>query len=184
MSYSNIIHQKSYEKIIHHLRRDIINFIPYILLLILLLGLGFGMYLFLTNIFPQIIASVLGKAIILLFGSIYLLSVWLFFYTSFIDYYLDIWLVTNDRIIDIRQEGLFGRTVAELDLYRVQDVTSECKGIFPTMFNFGNVYIQTAGEKQRFTFFNIPDPHHIREEIIRLTDEDRKFHLGQEKETT
>lgn len=181
MSYPNIIHQKNYEKIIHHLRRDVVTFIPAILLLFVLLGLGFGMYIFLINVFPQIVAFILGKALLLLFGSIYLLSVWLFFYTSFIDYYLDIWLVTTDRIIDIRQEGLFGRTVAELDLYRVQDVTSECKGIFSTMFNYGSVFIQTAGEKQRFTFLNIPDPHHIREEIIRLADEDRKFHLGQEE---
>lgn len=179
MRYGNIIKQKQYEKIIYLLRRDTVTFVPRILLLAVLAGVGYGLYFLLKLLFPTLFINNSSLAVLILLGGVYALSVWLFFYTAFVNYFLDIWIVTNDRIIDIRQQGLFARTVAELDLFRVQDVTSECHGLFATMFDFGNVYIQTAGEKERFTFFNVPEPHKIREAIIQMADEDRKFHASQ-----
>lgn len=179
MHYGNIIKQKPYEKIIYLLRRDTITFIPRVLLLVILVGVGYGLYFLLKILFPALFINNIPLAVLTLLGGVYALSVWLFFYTAFVNYFLDIWIVTNDRIIDIHQHGLFARTIAELDLFRVQDVTSECHGLFATIFDFGNVYIQTAGEKERFTFFNVPEPHKIREAIIQLADEDRKFHASQ-----
>src|SRR3989339_70988 len=172
MLYSQVIKQKNYEKIMHLLRRDIITLIPYVLFLFLLLAVELGIYYLLKNLFPELFLKNFTLAILYLVAFIYTLSVWLFFYTAFVNYFLDMWIITNDRIVDIRQKGLFARVVAELDLFRVQDVTSEAHGIFATMFDFGNVYIQTAGEQERFVFYNIPEPHKIREAIIRLADED------------
>lgn len=179
MHYGNIIKQKPYEKIVYLLRRDTVTFIPRILLLLILIGVGYGLYSLLKILFPALFINNIPLAVLILLGGVYALSIWLFFYTAFINYFLDIWIVTNDRIIDIHQHGLFARTIAELDLFRVQDVTSEAKGFFATVFDYGNVYIQTAGEKERFTFFNVPEPHKIREAIIQLADEDRKYHASQ-----
>lgn len=176
MTYARVIKQKTYEKIQYLLRRDLVTFIPYILLLLILLGVEMGLYFLLKTLFPMLFINNIGRAAMILLGSLYTLSVWLFFFTAFVNYYLDMWIITNDRVIDIRQHGLFARTVAELDLFRVQDVTSECKGLFATAFDFGNVYIQTAASKERFVFYNIPRPHLIREAIIKLADEDRKHH--------
>ena len=44
-------------------------------------------------------------------GSIYFLSIWLFAFLEFTDYYLDTWIVTNERIINIEQEGLDRKSV-------------------------------------------------------------------------
>lgn len=183
MNYSSVIKQKSYEKIRYLLRRDVVTFVPYILFLLILLAMAIGLYYLLKTIFPILFINNISRAVLILLGSVYTLSVWLFFFTAFVNYYLDMWIVTNDRIIDIRQHGLFARTIAELDLFRVQDATSECKGLFATSFDYGNVYIQTAGEQQRFIFHNIPNPHFVREEIIRLADEDRKFHKAEARDT-
>lgn len=179
MQYGNIIKQKPYEKIIYLLRRDTVTFIPRILLLLILTAVGYGLYFLLKLLFPALFINNNALAVLILLGGVYAISILLFFYTAFVNYFLDIWIVTNDRIIDIHQHGLFARTIAELDLFRVQDVTSECHGLFATVFDYGNVYIQTAGEKERFTFFNVPEPHKIREAIIQLADEDRKFHASQ-----
>ena len=176
MLYSQVIKQKQYEKIVHLLRRDIITFVPYVFFLVLLLGVELGVYFLLKSLFPDLFLKNISLAILYVCAFIYTLSVWLFFYTAFVNYFLDMWIITNDRIVDIRQMGLFSRTIAELDLFRVQDVTSEAHGIFATMFDFGNVFIQTAGETERFVFYNVPEPHKIREAIIHLADEDRKFH--------
>ena len=106
--------------------------------------------------------------------SVYYLGIWIFFFSQFTDYYLDINIVTNDRIIDINQKGLFGRSVAELDLTRVQDVHSTIKGIIPTMMNFGTVEVQTAATEENFVFEQIHDPHKVRQRILELAALDRK----------
>jgi len=105
---------------------------------------------------------------IILGGSAYYLFIWLFFFSHWIDYYLDVWVVTNQRILNIEQEGLFSRTISELNIEMIQDVTSEMKGKLATILNFGNVYIQTAGEQRRFIFENIPEPRQVASKIIAL----------------
>lgn len=101
-------------------------------------------------------------------ASIFFLFAWLFLFQNFIDFFLDIWVITTHRIIDITQTGMFGRTTAELTLDRVQDVTSEVNGFIHTVFDYGTIYIQTAGERERFTFENIPRPTHIAKQILDL----------------
>ena len=101
---------------------------------------------------------------------IYLLGVWTYFFIGWVDYYLDAWIVTDDRIINIEQNGLFNRVISEQRLYRIQDVTAEVKGPLRTLFNFGNVYIQTAGETERFVFEDIPEPYHVKKTLIELQD--------------
>jgi hypothetical protein len=112
--------------------------------------------------------------LIVLASSAYFLSIWLFAFLEFTDYYLDTWIVTNERIINIEQEGLFHRTASELDLAAVQDTTAEIRGIFQTMLTYGNVFVQTAGVKGRFHFKNIDNPERVKEIVNKLVEEDKK----------
>lgn len=165
MHLSETIHQKPNEKIELMLRRHPITFTAKIALVIILLAIPFVVGLFLEE---SLLAHPFWRPVFLLFGSAYTLIILAFFHALFIDYYLDIWVVTNDRILDIHQSGLFKRTVSELDLKQVQDVTSETAGFFGTFLNYGNVGIQTAGARQKFDFQNIPRPHEIRGQILKL----------------
>lgn len=115
-------------------------------------------------------------ALTVIISSIYYLSICLFFYHAFLDYYLDVFVVTTERIISIEQNGIFSRTIAEQRLFRIQDVTSEVKGIFPTFLNYGNLFIQTAGTKQRFTFQEISDPAKMAEKINKLVEYSKVKH--------
>ncbi|MEK7157961.1 MAG: PH domain-containing protein [Patescibacteria group bacterium] len=104
-------------------------------------------------------------AAILLLSAYYLL-IWLFFLHEWLDYDLDVWIITNQRILDIEQRGLFSRTISELAISQVEDVTSVVKGKLATFLDFGTVEIQTAGEKSRFIFEHVPSPRKITETII------------------
>ncbi len=84
------------------------------------------------------------------------LITWLFI--AWVDYYLDVGIVTDKRIIDIDQRGLFRRNVAELDCKMVQDINADKTGILQTLFNFGDVIVQTAGETPNFSFHAVPRP--------------------------
>jgi hypothetical protein len=113
---------------------------------------------------------VLGASSFFLFGA-------LFTFQIFLEYWLDVFIVTDRRILDIDQHGLFGRTVSELRLYRAQDVTAEVKGVLHSLLDYGNVYVQTAGEIERFRFEDVPHPNHVAKLILELAEEDRKDHL-------
>jgi len=170
------IAQKDYEKIIYFLRRDTVVFIKQFIFFIFLLSLPLGVYYFLQTSFPTLFENNVIYPLLAILASVYFLTIWLVLFMAFIDYYLDFWIVTNDRIINVEQH-LFSRTISELDLYKTQDVTAEIKGVLPTVFNYGNVFIQTAGETGRFCFDEIPNAHEVSRKIMALAEEDRKYHL-------
>ena len=72
------------------------------------------------------------------------------------DYYLDLWIITNQRIVDINQKGLFNREVSEFMLDKVQDVTVEIPDMLATFMKYGNLKIQTASDKT-FEIKEIPN---------------------------
>lgn len=108
--------------------------------------------------------------------SLYYLMVWVFFSMTWINYYLDVWVVTNERMLALEQQGLFNRTVVEMRLSRVQDVTAHVKGIFHTVLDFGDVRVQAAGEGPDFIFAQVPLPYQLVEKIIHMADDWRHEH--------
>ena len=103
----------------------------------------------------------------LLFISLFL---WEYAFIVWLDYHLDVWVVTTERIVDIEVPGLFKINVSEFKLSNVQDVSVDVHGIVPTFFNFGNVHIQTAGALRQFVFEQVPHPHEIRKKILDAYD--------------
>jgi len=178
MGVSEIIRQKPYEQVKYILHRHALTFIPIILLFVVLASIPLIVYLMTKTLLPSIFEGPTVFPLTVLAASVYYLSIYLFFYGYFVDFYLDLWIVTNDRIIDMEQHGLFNRSITELDLFRIQDVTTQVKGVFPTIFHYGDVVVKTASSNTHIIFEKVPNPNKIREELIRLSDEDRKFHAG------
>ncbi|OGY80031.1 MAG: hypothetical protein A3B74_05245 [Candidatus Kerfeldbacteria bacterium RIFCSPHIGHO2_02_FULL_42_14] len=106
--------------------------------------------------------------------STYYLFIWVFFFRDFLDFYLDVWILTDERIVSIEQLGLFHRVVSEVNLTKIQDVTSIVRGAFATFFNYGETHIQSAGSEKRFIFRQIPDPNGIARTILTLHDSARQ----------
>jgi len=152
------------EKLVLFLRRHWLVLFGRWFFLIILAGIPVGIYFFLATYQPQILTGKITFPFLFLLTSIYYLFIWLFFFNVFIDYYLDVWIVTTKRIIDIEQRGLFNRVVAEHSLEKIQDVTGAQKGLIQTIFKFGDVFIQTAGEIQRFDFHQVKNPF----EVVRI----------------
>jgi len=183
MKIPELIKQKSYERIVYTLRRHPITFLPILGLFIILMLVPVGLYLIANAIIPNFTANEAAYPAFILTMSGYCISVLVLFFTQFIDYYLDLWVVTNDRIIDIEQFGLFSRITSELDLFRIHDVSSDITGLFSTMFNYGDVIVKTASNNQSIIFRNVSDPNTIRENLIKLSHEDRKYHYQNTKDT-
>lgn len=97
-----------------------------------------------------------------------------FSFLIWVDFYLDTWIITDKRIINIEQKGLFSRVNSELALDKIQDVTTDVTGLFPTLLNYGDVFVQTAAEKERFVFRKIPNPNKIKDLLMKLEKEKEK----------
>lgn len=97
---------------------------------------------------------------------LYALSLLILLFFAWTVYYLDQWMVTSERLIDIEQHGLFSREVSEIPLHRVQDVTMEVHGLLETLLHFGTIKIQTAGERE-FLIRGVPHLTEIKDTILK-----------------
>lgn len=70
----------------------------------------------------------------------------------------DLWIVTNQRLLDVYNRNFFDQRVSSADLVNVQDISIEKEGILATLFNFGDVRCQTAGAQSGFVLSGIPNP--------------------------
>lgn len=108
--------------------------------------------------------------------SIYFLIVYMAFFIVWMDYYLDMWIMTNERMFYVEHSGIFKRTVSEFLVKNVQDVTIEIPGMIPSLLKYGNLLVQTAGEKN-FLIKQVPHPEKAKNIIMeysRLAEEKNK----------
>lgn len=141
--------------------------IPIVLFAFVLIGVG----IFAMGQLPDEIIPV--RALIVLGMLLFLHLFWLALFIILADFFLDVWVLTDQRVIAIEQKGLFARTVSEFDLSRIQDVTIEVHGIIPTMFNYGNLIARTASEHESFIFKQVGRPHEIKDALIQASTAQR-----------
>jgi membrane protein YdbS with pleckstrin-like domain len=109
-------------------------------------------------------------ATIIFFIAAYMLVILMVIYSVWTLYYLDIWIVTNKRIMDIEQKALFNREIKTLRMDTVQDVQVDVSNIFETLLNFGTLRVQTAGTGGTDAkIVGIPDPALERDIIMQIT---------------
>ncbi|MFH1430460.1 MAG: PH domain-containing protein [Candidatus Uhrbacteria bacterium] len=182
MHIKKLISRKPYETKIFQLRRHWLILFKRIISWAFLAAIPYGVYRFLDVNFPEILTHHIGQPALMMGVVMYELAMWLLFFTMFIDYELDLWVVTNDRLISMEQHGLFARTVSELDLWRIQDASSDVRGVFQTLFEYGNVHVQTAGATERFVLEQVPEPFEVRKIILEMAELDREFHKRDDAE--
>jgi hypothetical protein len=108
----------------------------------------------------------------------YLLLLWFIIFYALTMYTLDYWIVTDERIIDNKQNGFFDRTISELDLSSIQDVKVNLTGLIPTFLNFGYVEIQTAARDKHFIFEDVPKPQDVKDIVMDLADKEERREGG------
>jgi ABC-type multidrug transport system fused ATPase/permease subunit len=116
---------------------------------------------------PGLFEGTAGR-VVTLFSQVFIMMLVAGIFLVWVLYYLNMQIVTDLRIVDIDQHGLFHRRISELHTDKIEDVTSDAVGVFATIFKYGNVYVQTAGTKERFEFDRVPNPETIEKLILDL----------------
>lgn len=151
-------------------RRHWVSFLGDIIMSVLLLIIPLVLILIALHFLPD---TFHGKILnfIVFFGSAYYLVMLTLIFSAWISYYYDIYILTSDTIVDITQSGFFNRKISQLSLLRVQDVSSKVEGFFPTFFGFGDVLVETAGEKvETFLLKDIPNPQKFAAMVLEMHD--------------
>lgn len=107
-------------------------------------------------------------------ASIFLMASITFAYVALLDFYFDVHIVTDRRIVDIDQNRLFHRQIDELALEDIEDVSCTVKGFLGTFFTYGSVEIQTAGTKPNFIFDDVPNPREVSQLVLDLADQAKR----------
>jgi len=107
------------------------------------------------------------------FASFWALILWQMLFARWTDYYYDVWIVTNWRIIDIDQKGFFRRDIATLlNFEHIEDVRTDINSVIGTLLEFGDIQVQTAAANREFIFKDAANPR-AAEKIIRHAQEER-----------
>jgi uncharacterized membrane protein YdbT with pleckstrin-like domain len=118
-------------------------------------GLILGMLGPLIGVLPAAIKPDLGFAVFfggLLAGCVLGLLV---FSPSWIGWYFSVFIMTDQRFIQITQKGMFHRSVADLPLNQIQSINYTVSGLEETLLGFGTIDMQTyVGD------LSIHDVHH------------------------
>jgi uncharacterized membrane protein YdbT with pleckstrin-like domain len=75
-------------------------------------------------------------------------------------------IISSENLIQVLQKDLLHSKTSRLALTDIEDVTAEQHGILATLFGYGNLVIETAGEQANFVFSFCPNPNHIAKELI------------------
>lgn len=92
-------------------------------------------------------------------------------FATWTHYYLDLWIITDRRIILVDQISFFNRNVSIFRLERLQDIEFYIKGVIPTLLNFGTIKAQTASAfESNFRTNGLPDPRNLQAIIQKAMD--------------
>ena len=100
-----------------------------------------------------------GKILVYGFYYFFILSGYVF--VNYMTWFYNISLVTNIRIIDIDYSEIVFENVAATKLSQVEDVSYAQIGLFRSIFDYGDVHVQTAGTASNFEFLAVPHPENV-----------------------
>jgi len=92
---------------------------------------------------------------------------------SFLRWFFNIYIVTDRRIVDIDFLHLLYKEFSEARLERIQDISFKSGGILAAFFDYGDAYVQTAGEMPNIEFAGVPRPAKVVETISELLEKQK-----------
>lgn len=104
---------------------------------------------------------------LMIFAIFYYLVVFTYVFVNFITWYFNISLVTDKKVIDVDFSNLVYKNVAATKHSLLQDASYSQIGVLRSLFDYGDVLVQTAGSLENFNFKAVPKP----ERVVKIVEE-------------
>ncbi len=157
--------QEAGEEILLLLRRHFVTNIPWAAMAILLLLLPLGFPFFVAN-FPIPLPSGITLTF---YTAFYYLIIFGFVLINFSLWYFHTGMVTTVRLVDIDLSGILIRHISEAKNKSIEDVSYTQIGFVRSLFNYGDVMVQTAGAESNIEYDRVPKPSVVADIIGDLT---------------
>lgn len=142
------------EQIILFLRKHFITNIPWIFI-------SFVMFLAPAIVMTTGILNTVPANFRFIFIMIWYLVSVAYTLESFLTWFFNVYIITDERIVDVDFYNLTYKEVSDANLDKIEDVTYKMGGVIRTLFNYGDVLIQTAAEITNFEFLAVPYPDKV-----------------------
>lgn len=93
-----------------------------------------------------------------------------FLYIEWLNHELDMFVISNNRIIGLDQVSFLNRKISECNLWQVQEVNASTKWLLANIFDFGTVTIQTAWNISNFEMTYVPNAIQTSRKILNSVD--------------
>jgi hypothetical protein len=100
-----------------------------------------------------------------------------FIIESFLRWFYNVYIITDERIVDVDFDSLLHRNISSAKIDNIEDVTATAAGFAATLFDYGTVVIQTAAEKREFEFPGVPHPSRVTSLINEMVIEEEREKL-------
>ncbi len=164
--------QKHDEVIILFLRSHFLTNLYWIVISLILTFIPVIIVAFSSVFGIQILSSPLASHFTTIYVLFYYLIVFSFIFINFLHWFYNVFIVTSERVVDIDYSDIVIHNIAVTKLSHIQDVNYTQSGFIPTLFNYGNLFVQTAGTEINFEAIAIPKPReatHIIGDLIGKT---------------
>ena len=142
------------EQIILFLRKHFVTNVPWIFISIV-------MFLVPTVVISTNILNTVPANFRFIFMMIWYLVSVAYTLESFLTWFFNVYIITDERIVDVDFYNLTYKEVSDANLDKIEDVTYKMGGVIRTLFNYGDVLIQTAAEVTNFDFLAVPYPDKV-----------------------
>ena len=151
------------EDVLLLLRAHIITNLPWILI-----SLGGAIFpLILLPLFG-VLGLPIGGGTIVAFVLFWYAGIFTYGFLNFLYWYFNVYIVTNERVVDIDWYSIIYKKVSATQISKIQDVHASQGGVFAGIFDYGDVEIQTAGTEINFEFTAVPHPQLVAKKIQEL----------------
>jgi len=145
--------QRVNEKIILVLRSHPITQVGWVINGIIMFTL-----LFLTDV---VLPNFFAINQIIFFNLIMIAFIISYIWFNFLHWFFNVGIVTNERVLDLDYSSVTYKESTEAKLNKIEDITAKQVGYLGSFFNYGDVFVQTAGTEANIEFMSVPEPSTI-----------------------
>lgn len=153
--------QGANEEVLLTMRAHPITLLPFFL--------NAAIFLFLIFLSNFIIFHFLTSFQLAYINVFFILFIFMYVWIGIVNWYFNIGIVSNQQIIDVDFSAIGNKELTRTKLSHVEDITVKTGGFVPGLFDFGNIFVQTAGSEINTEFINIAHPgdaQHIIQNIL------------------
>jgi len=115
----------------------------------------FFILLFALNIFLK---NMLNMGQIMIFNLFFIVFILSYIWFNILNWYFNVGIVTSKRVVDIDFYAVLYKEITNAQLGKIEDITVKSGGYFESLFDYGSIFIQTAGTEANVEFNSVPHP--------------------------